>query len=173
MANQMAPNARPHGVEALPQRLILASRWLLLVFYFVLVLALALFAAAFVVHFVELVPKVIGMAEIDIILEMLSLVDGTLVASLVIMVIISGYDNFISPISTTAESLPWIGSLDASGLKIKIATSIVAIASIELLESMLNANRYTSEQIAGAIALQLAFVVSAVGLGVLDRLTRH
>ena len=155
------------------QRLILASRWLMLVFYVVLIAALILYALSFATHFVVLIPQVFSMSEDDVSLHMLGLVDAALVASLVIMVIISGFDNFVRPIASGAEGLDWIGSLDSGGLKIKIAASIVAITSIKLLEVMLNANHYTGEQIAWAVGLHLTFVLSAVGLGVLDRLTRH
>jgi uncharacterized protein (TIGR00645 family) len=160
-------------IETWSERFILVSRWLLMVFYGVLVAAVALYALAFVTHFVELVPKVLKMSEDQVILEMLGLVDAALVASLVIMVIISGYDNFIRPIAAGASGLDWVGNLDSGGLKIKIAASIVAITSIKLLEVMLNASHYTNEQIAWAVGLHVTFVLSAVGLGILDRLTRH
>ena len=173
MANETGADSRLQTLESFPQRLILASRWLLLIFYVVLVLALGLYALAFLVHFVQLVPKILNISENDVILEMLGLVDAALVASLVIMVIISGYDNFIRPITTGATGLDWVGNLDSGGLKIKIAASIVAITSIKLLEVMLNASHYTSEQIAWAVGLHATFVLSAVGLGVLERLTRH
>jgi uncharacterized protein (TIGR00645 family) len=170
---QSGPRKPGSGNAMLPQQLILASRWLLLVFYAVLILALAFYALAFVVHFVELMPKIVGMSEDDVILQMLGLVDAALVASLVVMVVISGYDNFIWPIATEAEGLSWIGNLDTGGLKIKIAASIVAITSIRLLEVMLNVSHYTNEQIAWAAGLHLTFVVSAIGLGIVERLTRH
>lgn len=159
-------------LEKLPQRIILASRWILVVFYAVLTISLAAFAAAFVVHFVELAPQLFSMHETELILAVLGLVDATLVASLVVMVIISGYDNFIGTISAEDQALPWLGNLDASALKIKIAASIVAISSIELLEVFLNADHYTTGRIAAAVVLQLTFVISAVGLGILARLTR-
>lgn len=165
---------KPFGdLATLAQRLVLASRWLLLVFYGVLILALALYAFAFVKHFFELIPKALKLGESEFILEMLGLVDAALVASLVVMVIISGFDNFIATIKTDDKGLDWIGDLDTGGLKIKIAGSIVAITSIRLLEVMLNASHYTNEQIAWAIGLHMTFVLSAVGLGLLDRLTRH
>lgn len=160
------------ALERLPQRIILASRWILVVFYAVLALALAAFATAFVVHFVQMAPQLFTMRETDLILALLGLVDATLVASLVVMVIISGYDNFVGQISAPDQALPWLGNLDASALKIKIATSIVAISSIELLEVFLNGDHYSAGQVVAAIALQLTFVVSAVGLGILARLTR-
>ncbi len=173
MANETAPKTRLQTLEAIPERLVLASRWLLLVFYIVLILALALYALSFVAHFVGLIPTIFSLSEDDVILHMLGLVDAALVASLVIMVIISGYDNFIRPIAAGVSGLDWVGNLDSGGLKIKIAASIVAITSIKLLEVMLNASHYTNEQIAWAVGLHLTFVVSAVGLGVLERLTRH
>jgi uncharacterized protein (TIGR00645 family) len=173
MSNANEPTPSQKALAALPQRLILASRWLLLIFYLVLVLALALYALAFVAHFARMAPNILTMAEDDVILQMLGMVDAALVASLVIMVIISGFDNFIRPIATEAGGLDWIGSLDSGGLKIKIAASIVAITSIKLLEVMLNASHYTNEQIAWAAGLHVTFVLSAVGLGVLERLTRH
>ncbi len=160
------------ALERLPQRIILASRWILVVFYAVLALALAAFATAFVVHFVQMAPQLFTMRETDLILALLGLVDATLVASLVVMVIISGYDNFVGQISAPDQALPWLGNLDASALKIKIAASIVAISSIELLEVFLNGDHYSAGQVVAAIALQLTFVVSAVGLGILARLTR-
>jgi uncharacterized protein (TIGR00645 family) len=170
-----APSPRPVRPDRakLAQRMILASRWLLLVFYGVLILALGLYALVFAFHFVELVPRIFNLSEDDVILQMLGLVDAALVASLIVMVVISGYDNFIGPIDAKSQNLAWIGSLDSGGLKIKIAASIVAITSIRLLEVMLNAAHYTNDQIAWAAALHLTFVVSAIGLGIVDRLTRH
>ena len=165
--------APPPKLAEWPHQMVLASRWLLVVFYAVLVVALAAFSVAFVVHTAELLPKLFAMSESDLILALLGLVDASLVASLVVMVIISGYDNFVGQISAPEQALPWLGSLDAGGLKIKIATSIVAISSIQLLEMFVNADHYTSERLAWAIGLQFAFVVTALGLGVLERLTRH
>jgi len=173
MAIQTEPKTTAQGFAKASEALILSSRWLLLIFYGVLVLAVALYALAFVVQFIEFAPKVLTMTEDQVILEMLGLVDAALVASLVIMVIISGYDNFIQPFAAGVSGLEWVGSLDSGGLKIKIAASIVAITSIKLLEVMLNATHYTDVQIAWAVGLHLTFVLSAVGLGVLDRLTRH
>lgn len=173
MTNADQPKPASNGPAALTQRLILSSRWLLLIFYGVHILALALYSLTFAAHFLAIVPLAFKMTEDEVILQMLGLVDAALVASLVIMVIISGYDNFIRPIASGAEGLDWVGNLDSGGLKIKIAASIVAITSIKLLEVMLNASHYTSEQIAWAAGLHLTFVLSAVGLGVLERLTRH
>lgn len=167
------PGATRAKSRSLPEIVVLASRWLLLVFYAVLIGALGLYAAVFAAHIGDLVSKAFSMTEDEFILQMLGLVDAALVASLIVMVIISGYDNFIRPIAPETSGLEWVGTLDSGGLKIKIAASIVAITSIRLLEVMLNSAHYTSEQIAMAAGLHLTFVLSAVGLGMMDRLTRH
>lgn len=163
----------PPALHGLPQRIILGSRWLLIVFYGVLTAALACYAAVFATHFAQTVPKLFAMSETELILAVLGLVDGTLIASLIVMVIISGYDNFVGSLGTGDSSLSWLGSIDPGALKIKIATSIVAISAIQLLEVFLNAEHYSNGRIAWAVILHLTFVVSAVGLGILDRLTRH
>ena len=161
------------GLTQLPHRVILASRWLLIVFYIVLMIALAAFALALVVHAAELLPHLFTLSDSDLILALLGLVDATLVASLVVMVIISGYDNFVGQISAPEQALPWLGNLDAGGLKIKIATSIVAISSIQLLEMFLNSDHYTTGSMFGAAGLQLTFVATAIGLAVVERLVQH
>ena len=154
------------------QHALLASRWILLVFFAVLVLALAAFAVVFVVHVVEQAPHLASMDEADLILSLLNLVDATLVASLVVMVILSGYANFVAPMEG-GEGLPWLRSLDAGGLKVKIATSIVAISSIELLEMFFNIDRQSSGTITAAVVLQVTFIATALALGLLERLNRH
>jgi len=166
------PAPRP-AIEDWLQRIMLASRWVLIVFYGVLTLALAAFALAFVVNAAGLAPQLFTMREPELILALLGLVDATLVASLVVMVIISGYDNFVGQISQPDQALPWLGTLDSGALKVKIAISIVAISSIDLLELFLNADHYPAERLQWGVILQLTFVATAVGLGLVERLTRH
>jgi len=161
------------AIEDWLQRIMLASRWILIVFYVVLTLALAAFAVAFVVSAASLAPRLFAMRDSELILSLLGLVDSSLVASLVVMVIISGYDNFVGQINQPGQTLPWLGSLDSGALKIKIAAAIVAISSIHLLELALNADHYTNGELGWGVTLQVAFVLTAVGLGLVERLTRH
>ncbi len=88
------------------------------------------------------------------------------------MVMISGYENFVSRFDKTgAEAeLSWLGKLDSGSLKIKVAASIVAISSIHLLRIFLNAEHYANDKIVWFVVLHLTFVVSALLLGILDRI---
>ncbi len=154
------------------ERIILASRWILVVFYLGLTLALALYALSFARKLWEFFTKVLVIEETDAILKILSLIDASLVASLVVMVIISGYENFVSRFDEAAgknSELAWLGKLDAGSLKIKVASTIVAISSIHLLQVFLNANQFTNEKIMWLTIVHMAFVVSALFLAYIDK----
>lgn len=104
------------------------------------------------------------------ILAMLGLIDAALVASLIVMVMISGYENFVSRFDNADDEVSFLGKLDAGSLKIKVASSIVAISSIHLLQIFLNANQYSDSKLMWFTIIHLAFVVSAVMLGFLEKL---
>jgi uncharacterized protein (TIGR00645 family) len=158
-------------LEHLIETIILASRWLLVVFYLGLTVALLLYAISFAKKLWEFVEKLFVLQETDTILKMLSLIDAALVASLVVMVIISGYENFVSRFDNTeGMEISWLGKLDASSLKIKVASTIVAISSIHLLQVFLNAQQYTDGQLMWLTIIHLTFVVSALLLAYIDKL---
>ena len=110
--------------------------------------------------------------ESDIVLGVLSLVDLILIANLVVMVIISGYENFVSHVDTEGitDKLSWFGKLDAGSIKIKLASSIVAISSIHLLQRFLEANTVSNDKLIVLMAMHLTFVVSALLLTYIDRM---
>ena len=156
-----------HTIEAV----ILASRWLLVVFYLGLAFALLLYALSFGKKLIDFVDKLFILGETDTILKMLALIDAALVASLVVMVIISGYENFVSRFDNAdGAEISWLGKVDAGSLKIKVASTIVAISSIHLLQVFLNAQQYTDGQLMWLTIIHLAFVVSALILAYIDRL---
>lgn len=158
------------SLEILIERIILSSRWLLVAFYIGLVAALALYAFSFALKFVKVAQNVFSYDEADMILAMLGLIDAALVASLIVMVMISGYENFVSRFDNTNADVSFLGKLDAGSLKIKVASSIVAISSIHLLQIFLNANQYDNVKLMWYTLIHLTFVVSAVMLGFLERL---
>ena len=135
------------NLELLVERIILASRWILVVFYFGLAASLAVYALAFLGKFVKIALNVLAFDEAEMILAMLGLIDAALVASLVVMVMISGYENFVSRFDEHGTDLSWLGKLDSSSLKIKVASSIVAISSIHLLQVFLNVHQYDNSKI--------------------------
>ena len=116
-------------VEQFIERAIMASRWVLVVFYGGLGLALVVYAVSFIVKFIKIAQSAPSMEEGDMILAMLGLIDAALVASLIVMVMISGYENFVSRFDEEEETdVSFIGKLDSGSLKIKVASSIVAIS---------------------------------------------
>jgi uncharacterized protein (TIGR00645 family) len=156
-----------HTVEAV----ILASRWLLVVFYLGLAFALLLYALSFFKKLIDFVEKLFVLEETETILKMLALIDAALVASLVVMVIISGYENFVSRFDNAdGNEISWLGKVDAGSLKIKVASTIVAISSIHLLQVFLNVQQYTDSQLMWLTFIHLAFVISALILAYIDRL---
>lgn len=159
-------------LELMVERIILASRWLLVVFYLGLAMSLLLYGISFLRKLWEYFSKVMVLEETDAILKILSLIDASLVASLVVMVIISGYENFVSRFDeaeSKGDELAWLGKIDAGSLKIKVASTIVAISSIHLLQVFLNANQYTNEKIMWLTIMHMAFVASALLLAYIDR----
>lgn len=156
-------------LEHLIESIILASRWLLVVFYLGLALALGLYAISFGGKLFDFSTKVFSMAETDAILKMLGLIDAALVASLLVMVIISGYENFVSRFDNANGELSWLGKIDASSLKIKVASTIVAISSIHLLQVFLNAQQFSDNKLMWLTLMHMAFVVSALFLAYIDK----
>jgi uncharacterized protein (TIGR00645 family) len=158
-------------IENFIETVILASRWLLVVFYLGLAAALGLYAVSFGRKLWEYASKVMELEETDAILKILSLIDASLVASLVVMVMISGYENFVSRFDNVEEQskeLAWLGKIDASSLKIKVASTIVAISSIHLLQVFLNADKYADSKLMWLTIIHMAFVVSALLLAYID-----
>lgn len=156
-------------LEHLVESVILASRWLLVVFYLGLAIALGLYAVSFLRKLYDFTTKVLVVEETDAILKMLALIDAALVASLVVMVIISGYENFVSRFDNADSEVSFLGKIDAGSLKIKVASTIVAISSIHLLQIFLNIASYTDNQVMWLTIMHMAFVISALFLAYIDR----
>ena len=156
-------------LEHLVESVILASRWLLVVFYLGLTLALGLYAVSFMRKLYDFTTKVLVVEETDAILKMLALIDAALVASLVVMVIISGYENFVSRFDNADSEVSFLGKIDAGSLKIKVASTIVAISSIHLLQIFLNIASYTDNLVMWLTIMHMAFVLSALFLAYIDR----
>jgi uncharacterized protein (TIGR00645 family) len=161
------------SLELLVERIILSSRWILVVFYVGLAASLALYALSFCYKFFKVAIHVFDYEEADMILAMLGLIDAALVASLIVMVMISGYENFVSRFDEADaddNDVSFLGKLDSGSLKIKVASSIVAISSIHLLQVFLNATQYENSKLMWLTFIHLAFVVSALLLGFLEQI---
>lgn len=155
-------------IELFVERIILASRWLLVAFYIGLAIALALYAVSFGYKLLKFSASIFTADDADAILDMLGLIDAALIASLVVMVIISGYENFVSRFDES-DKVHWLGQIDAGSLKIKVASTIVAISSIHLLQVFLNVDKYSGDHLMWYTLIHIAFVVSALFLAFIDR----
>lgn len=154
------------------EKLLYASRWLLAPLYVGMAFVLIAFIIKFFQEIALLLPGILAMKENDLILLALSLVDLVLVSSLLVMVMFSGYENFVSRIDLDegAERLGWLGKLDTGTLKVKVAAAIVAISSIHLLKAFMNVQQISNDKLLWLVVMHLTFVVSALLLGYLDRL---
>ncbi|MGQ9659450.1 MAG: TIGR00645 family protein [Thermochromatium sp.] len=159
-------------LERLIERLLYASRWLLAPVYLALSLALIALAIKFFQELFHLFGHILEMSESDMVLVILALIDLSLVGSLVVMVMFSGYENFVSRIDVREgdDQLDWLGKLDAGTLKLKVAASIVAISSIHLLRVFVDIPQVENDKLLWYVILHLTFVVSALLMGILDRL---
>jgi uncharacterized protein (TIGR00645 family) len=159
-------------MERIFERLLFAMRWLLAPLYFGLGLLLVMFAVQFFRELFHLFESATTILEVDLILLALTLIDLTLVASLIVMVMLSGYENFVSKLDLEGaeKSLAWLGKLDAGSLKIKVAASIVAISSIHLLKAFMNFGSVPNDKLILLIVTHLTFVTSALLLAVMDRI---
>jgi len=152
-----------------------AARWLLAPVYIGLSLALLALTIKFFQEIFHILPDIFSIAEADLILVLLSLIDMALVGGLLVMVMFSGYENFVSQldISEGKEKLSWLGKMDASSLKNKVAASIVAISSIHLLRIFMDAKNVDDNKLMWYVIIHLTFVLSAFAMGYLDKVTRH
>lgn len=164
-------------MERAIEKLLFASRWILAPVYLGMSLALVALGIKFFMELWHLLSTVFVTSEADLVLILLALVDMVLVGSLIVMVMFSGYENFVSSLDVegSGEKLSWLGKLDANSLKLKVASSIVAISSIHLLRAFMKTPSYISDDNSDAlmwlVIIHLTFVVSAVMMGVLDRIT--
>ena len=154
-----------------------ASRWLLAPFYFGLIISLFFLLIVFIKEIIHFSLN-FSTDETELILFILTLIDLSFAGNLLIIVIFSGYENFVSKINVkNHEDKPeWMGKLDFSGLKLKLIASIVAISSIGLLEAFIDVGSRTSEEIYLMIFIHAIFILSGLVIAIMDYIsgiTKH
>jgi len=164
-----------NSFESKLEKALYAARWLLAPIYLGLSLALILLSIKFFQEAFHLFPLILDTSESDMVLVILSLVDMSLVGGLIIMVMLSGYENFVSRINIAdgEEKLSWLGKLDSGSLKQKVAASIVAISSIHLLQKFMNAEHIDNDKLMWFVILHITFVLSAIGMAWVDKMNQH
>ena len=183
-------------IRPLPN-LIFASRWLQLPLYIGLIAAQAIYVFHFWVELVHLIEAAFGnevalqklvssigyktdvvltgLNETVIMLVVLALIDVVMISNLLIMVIVGGYETFVSRmgLETHPDQPEWLSHVNASVLKVKLATAIIGISSIHLLKTFINADNYTDKVLLWQTVIHIAFLFSALAIAYADRLMSH
>ena len=159
-------------MERLIERILFASRWLLAPLFLGLAALLVLLVLQFGIEWARLAVHFPGMQEQDVIGGTLTLIDLVLVASLVVMVMLSGYENFVSKIDAAmaGERLSWLMKLDTGSIKVKVLSSIVAISAIDLLKAFFDVETIADDKLMWLVLIHLTFVATAILLTLLDRI---
>jgi uncharacterized protein (TIGR00645 family) len=160
-------------IERVLEKFLFASRWLLAPFYVALVVSLAGLLMKAVQELWHFVSHALTASESDVILGVLSLIDLTLTGSLIIIVIFSGYENFVSKIdeSEHRDWPEWMGKIDFTGLKLKLLSSIVAISGIQLLKTFMNIKNVSDRDIMWSVIIHMVFVTSGIILAWTDKIS--
>jgi len=175
-------------------KLIFASRWLQLPLYLGLIIAQGVYVVHFLVELLHLVEAAFGnenalqalvtsigykattpvttLNETVIMLVVLALIDVVMISNLLIMVIVGGYETFVSRMDLRGhpDQPEWLSHVNASVLKVKLAMSIIGISSIHLLKTFINADNYTDKVLIAQTVIHVAFLLSAMAIAYTDRL---
>ena len=159
--------------ERLIEQFLFASRWLLAPFFMALVVALAVLLFKALQELWHFVTHAFTATESEVILAVLALIDLTLTGSLILIVIFSGYENFVSKIQhSDHEDWPeWMSKIDFSGLKLKLLSSIVAISAIQVLKAFMNVKNMSDRDLMWYAAIHMVFVISGLFMAWTDRLS--
>ena len=165
-------------VEYFMEQALFSARWLLAPFYFGLALSLIMLLIKFIGELSHMAVTAFTASESDVILGVLTLVDLALTGSLLIIVIFSGYENFVSKIDHSGHKdwPEWMGTIDFSALKLKLLSSIVAISAVQLLKQFMSLKTVTPENervLMWLVIIHVVFVVSSVLLALSDRIAGH
>jgi uncharacterized protein (TIGR00645 family) len=160
-------------MERLVERTLIAARWLLAPLYLGLALLLVLFIVQFFQDLWRAALGVLETSKAQLIIEALGMVDLALVASLIVMVMLSSYENYLSrlDIERVSAQLVWLAKLDAGSIKVKVAVAIVVISAIDLLQAFLEIEDVANDKLLWRVIVHLTFVTSALALAWLDRIT--
>ncbi len=184
---------KPTPLRPLPT-LIFSSRWLQLPLYLGLIAAQAVYVFHFWVELVHLLEAafgsqvaleklvssigyksavpITGLNETIIMLVVLALIDVVMISNLLIMVIVGGYETFVSRMDLEGhpDQPEWLSHVNASVLKVKLATAIIGISSIHLLKTFINADNYSDKVLIAQTAIHITFLLSALAIAATDRL---
>jgi uncharacterized protein (TIGR00645 family) len=154
-------------------RIIFLSRWLQLPLYLGLIVAQCVYAFRFAIQLWELLHGAVGLSEEEVMLAVLNLIDVVMIANLLTMVIIGGYETFVSRLRLQGhpDQPEWLSHVNANVLKVKLATALIGISSVHLLITFIHASKENPTAIFWQVMIHLTFVFSALALAVIDRIS--
>ena len=158
--------------ETIFEKVIFASRWLQAPLYTGLIVGGILYAYKFIIELVHLCQTINEITEAALMLGVLTLVDITMVANLLIMVIIGGYSTFVSRIDIEkhVDKPEWLQKVDAGTLKVKLAGSLVGVSGIHLLQTFINIRNHQSEHVMWQVIIHVVFLFSSVMLAYSEKI---
>lgn len=171
-ASSAAKNGATHPVEQVFETVIFASRWVQAPLYGGLIVAELLYAYKFLVELWEMVHNLRELNETVFMLGILSLIDITMVANLLTMVVIGGYATFVSKLNLEGhpDRPDWLSHVDPGTIKVKLAASLIGISSIHLLKAFVNVSQESPEHIKWKILIHMTFLGSAILLAWTDKI---
>ena len=175
MQDKKTPSPTAYKQSSVMTNILFGSRWLQLPLYLGLIVAQAVYVFFFGVELVHLVAKANHLVEADIMLIVLGLIDVVMISNLLIMVIVGGYETFVSRLDLEGhpDQPEWLSHVNASVLKVKLATAIIGISSIHLLKTFINAANYSDKVLIAQTAIHITFLLSAIAIAYTDRLMSH
>lgn len=163
-------------IEVFVEKLIFRSRWILAFFYLILVATLGLVALKFAKEFVHFASIFWNASEAEFVTGVLAIVDKTLLGNLLILIIFSGYENFVSIIGaakSSADRPKWMGGVDFASLKLKLIGSIVALSGINLLAAFLEIETTNKDDLGWMVGIHITFVVTGLIFALSERYMVH
>jgi uncharacterized protein (TIGR00645 family) len=170
----LPPEAQRKALRPIPF-LIFSSRWLQLPLYIGLIVAQGVYVVLFLKELWHLFAHSFDFSEQQIMLAVLGLIDVVMISNLLIMVIVGGYETFVSRmgLQNHPDQPEWLSSVNASVLKVKLATAIIGISSIHLLKTFINAAHHDDKVIIAQVGIHITFLISALAIAGADRLMPH
>jgi uncharacterized protein (TIGR00645 family) len=161
--------------SSIMSNILFGSRWLQVPLYLGLIVAQGVYVFHFMVELIHLVQKVPHLLEADIMLIVLGLIDVVMISNLLIMVIVGGYETFVSRLNLQGhpDEPDWLSHVNANLLKVKLATAIIGISSIHLLKTFINAHNLDEKTLIWQTVIHMTFVLSAVAIAYIDKLMSH
>src|SRR6188472_1818429 len=155
--------------------LIFGSRWLQLPLYVGLIIAQGVYVVLFLKELWHLFAHAFDFSEQQIMLAVLGLIDVVMISNLLVMVIVGGYETFVSRLNLRGhpDQPEWLSTVNASVLKVKLATAIIGISSIHLLKTFINAAHYDDRTIIAQVGIHVTFLLSAIAIAAADRVMPH